>query len=76
MAFDCTNTTCPLDGGKTVWSIDLGEDYAVTGLTIQRRLRGTVYNDVVGMYLFLMLLYKMQKTKTIAYTSLLHILLH
>jgi len=46
-AFDCTNTSCPLDGGKPVWRIDLGEDYAVAGLTIQRRLHGNVYHDVV-----------------------------
>jgi len=34
-----------LDGGKHVWRIDLGKDTAVSGLTIERRLKGTVYND-------------------------------
>jgi len=43
-AFDCTNTTCPLGDGKHVWRIDLGKDTAVSGLTIERRVKGTVYN--------------------------------
>jgi len=44
MAFDCTNSTCPLDGGKHVWRIDLGKDIAVSGLTIERRPKGTIHN--------------------------------
>ena len=46
--FDCTNTTCPLDGSQHVWRIDLGKDTAVSGLTIERRVKGTIHNyDVV-----------------------------
>jgi len=47
MAFDCTDTTCPLDSGKHVWRIDLGKDYAVSGLTIQRRLHGNLTEIMV-----------------------------
>jgi len=45
--FDCTSTTCPLDGSKTVWRIDLGEEFAVKGLTMQPRLQGMVHIDVL-----------------------------
>ena len=42
--FDCTNSTCPLGGGINVWRIDLGKDSAVSGLTIERHLKGTIHN--------------------------------
>jgi len=35
--YDCTNTTCPLGGSKHVWRIDIGNDSAVSGLSIERR---------------------------------------
>jgi len=37
MAFECTNTACPLDGGTKVFSIDLGDDRALTGLRMRQR---------------------------------------
>jgi len=37
MTFECTNTACPLDGGTRVFSIDLGDDRALTGLRMRQR---------------------------------------
>jgi len=36
MAFQCTNTTCPLDHGKKVWRLSLGYDVAITGIKFQQ----------------------------------------
>jgi len=36
MAFQCNNTTCPLDGGKKVWRISLEYGMALTGIKFQQ----------------------------------------
>jgi len=46
-AFECANTTCSANGGKKVWSIDLGKDHVVTEIRIQRRVYGNVNNGVL-----------------------------